>query len=143
MIFTSKNSSNPKLSTKTNCQAKMNVIIGSDEKFTISHVHFDHNHVLSPQKSNFKVQLKNGWEVYYIACNGEIHFFHLIDIDEESSLKNAFWVDARCIAVYEVFGDVIPFGTTYLTNKYDMPFAPFVGVNYYGNNPYYLDVVYC
>ncbi|XP_039122024.1 protein FAR1-RELATED SEQUENCE 3-like [Dioscorea cayenensis subsp. rotundata] len=36
------------------------------------------------------------------------------------------------IAAYEAFGDVISFNTTYLTNKYDMPFAPFVGVNHHG-----------
>jgi len=32
------------------------------------------------------------------------------------------------------FGDVISFDTTYLTNKYDMPFAPFVGVNHHGHS---------
>ena len=26
------------------------------------------------------------------------------------------------------------FDTTYLTNKYDMPFAPFVGVNHHGQS---------
>ncbi|XP_038707270.1 protein FAR1-RELATED SEQUENCE 5-like [Tripterygium wilfordii] len=33
-------------------------------------------------------------------------------------------------AAYEEFGDVVTFDTTYLTNKYDIPFAPFVGVNH-------------
>ena len=36
--------------------------------------------------------------------------------------------------MYEEFGDVITFDTTYLTNKYDMPFALFVGVNHYGQS---------
>ncbi|XP_039117870.1 uncharacterized protein LOC120253638 [Dioscorea cayenensis subsp. rotundata] len=53
-------------------------------------------------------------------------------MDEEGRLKNVFWADARSIAAYEAFGDVISFDTTYLTNKYDMPFAPFVGVNHHG-----------
>lgn len=35
---------------------------------------------------------------------------------------------------YEEFGDIITFDTTYLTNKYDMPFAPFVGVNHHGHS---------
>lgn len=30
---------------------------------------------------------------------------------------------------YQEFGDVISFDTTYITNKYKMPFAPFIGVN--------------
>jgi transposase-like protein len=32
------------------------------------------------------------------------------------------------------FGEVITFDITYLTNKYDMPFAPFVGVNHQGQS---------
>jgi zinc finger SWIM domain-containing protein 3 len=37
-----------------------------------------------------------------------------------------FWADLRCRVAYEYFGEVITFDTTYLTNKYDMPFAPFL-----------------
>ncbi|XP_028054810.1 protein FAR1-RELATED SEQUENCE 5-like [Camellia sinensis] len=33
---------------------------------------------------------------------------------------------------YEAFGDVVSFDTTYLTNKYDMPFAPFAESNHHG-----------
>lgn len=36
--------------------------------------------------------------------------------------------------MYESFGDVVTFDTTYLTNKYGMPFTPFVGVNRHGNS---------
>ncbi|XP_062147753.1 uncharacterized protein LOC133856714 [Alnus glutinosa] len=61
-------------------------------------------------------------------------FFYVIDLDEESRLKNVFWADARSRAAYESFGDVITFDTTYLTNKYKMPFAPFVGVNHHGQS---------
>ena len=50
---------------------------------------------------------------------------------DEGRLRNIFWADARSIASYEAFADVVSFDTTYLTNKYDMPFAPFVGVNYH------------
>ncbi|XP_040997115.1 uncharacterized protein LOC121243124 [Juglans microcarpa x Juglans regia] len=42
--------------------------------------------------------------------------------------------DARNRAMYESFGDVIIFDTTYLTNTYKMPFAPFVGVNHHGHS---------
>ncbi|KAG2674878.1 hypothetical protein I3843_13G139600 [Carya illinoinensis] len=54
-------------------------------------------------------------------------FVYLIDVDEELRLRNVFWADARSRAAYEYFGDVITFDTTYLTNRYGMPFAPFVG----------------
>jgi hypothetical protein len=61
-------------------------------------------------------------------------FFYVIDLDDESRLKNLIWVDARSRSVYESFGDVITFDTTYLTNKYKMPFAPFVGVNHHSQS---------
>jgi hypothetical protein len=61
-------------------------------------------------------------------------FYFAIDFDDDSRLKNVFWVDARSRASYENFGDVVTFDTTYLTNKYNMPFAPFVGVNHHGQS---------
>ncbi|XP_022849342.1 protein FAR1-RELATED SEQUENCE 5-like [Olea europaea var. sylvestris] len=57
-----------------------------------------------------------------------------IDLDDESRLRNIFWADNRCRQAYKEFGDVVTFDTTYLTNKYDMPFASFVGVNHHGQS---------
>ncbi|XP_035547360.1 protein FAR1-RELATED SEQUENCE 4-like [Juglans regia] len=61
-------------------------------------------------------------------------FISVIDVDDELRLRNVFWADARSRATYEYFGDVITFDTTYLTNRYGMPFAPFVGVNHHGQS---------
>uniref|UniRef100_A0A2N9IE97 Protein FAR1-RELATED SEQUENCE n=1 Tax=Fagus sylvatica TaxID=28930 RepID=A0A2N9IE97_FAGSY len=61
------------------------------------------------------------------------NFYHALDLDDELRVRNVFWVDARSRAAYESFNDVITFDTTYLTNKYDMPFAPFIGINHHGN----------
>ena len=57
-----------------------------------------------------------------------------MDLDDESRLRNVFWADARSRAVYDSFHDVVSFDTTYLTNKYDMPFACLVGVNHHGQS---------
>ncbi|XP_041017006.1 protein FAR1-RELATED SEQUENCE 5-like [Juglans microcarpa x Juglans regia] len=54
-------------------------------------------------------------------------FFALMDIGDDGRLKNIFWADPRNRAAYQYFGDVVTFDTTYLTNRYGMPFAPFVG----------------
>ncbi|KAI5339859.1 hypothetical protein L3X38_019132 [Prunus dulcis] len=54
--------------------------------------------------------------------------------NQDGRLRNVFWADARSRAAYKEFGDVVMFDTTYLTNKYDMPFAPFVGVNHHGQS---------
>ncbi|XP_024035513.1 protein FAR1-RELATED SEQUENCE 5-like [Citrus sinensis] len=61
-------------------------------------------------------------------------FYFSIDLDEEGRLKNVFWANPRSRAAYKDFEDVVTFDTTYLTNKYDMPFAPFVRVNYHGQS---------
>ncbi|XP_042979976.1 protein FAR1-RELATED SEQUENCE 4-like [Carya illinoinensis] len=61
-------------------------------------------------------------------------FVYDIDVDDEGRLRNVFWADARSRAAYECFGDVVTFDTTYLTNQYGMPFAPFVGVNHHGQS---------
>lgn len=60
------------------------------------------------------------------------NFFSVMDVDDESQLRNVFWADARSRAVYDSFDDVITFDTTYLAKKYDMPFASFVGMNHHG-----------
>ncbi|XP_022868527.1 protein FAR1-RELATED SEQUENCE 5-like [Olea europaea var. sylvestris] len=61
-------------------------------------------------------------------------FFFNIDLDDEARLRNVFWADNRCRQACKEFGDVVTFDTTYLTNKYEMPFAPFVGVNHHGQS---------
>ncbi|XP_014489810.1 protein FAR1-RELATED SEQUENCE 5-like [Vigna radiata var. radiata] len=61
-------------------------------------------------------------------------FFYDIALDEENRICSVFWADARSIAACAEFGDVVSFDTTYLTNKYDMPFAPFLGVNHHGHS---------
>ncbi|XP_038717258.1 protein FAR1-RELATED SEQUENCE 5-like [Tripterygium wilfordii] len=61
-------------------------------------------------------------------------FFFLIDWDGDGRLKNVFWVDPHSRAAYKEFGDVVTFDTTYLINKFDMSFAPFVGVNHRGHS---------
>ncbi|KAG2727616.1 hypothetical protein I3760_01G165700 [Carya illinoinensis] len=61
-------------------------------------------------------------------------FVFYMDVDDDGRLRNVFWADARSRAAYEYFGDVVSFDTTYLTNRYGMPFAPFVGVNHHGQS---------
>ncbi|XP_057430023.1 protein FAR-RED IMPAIRED RESPONSE 1-like [Lotus japonicus] len=61
-------------------------------------------------------------------------FFYEIDLDDNLCVRNVFWADARSREMCKYFGDVVSFDTTYLTNKYDMPFAPFVSVNHHGQS---------
>ncbi|XP_051221999.1 protein FAR1-RELATED SEQUENCE 5-like [Lolium perenne] len=55
-------------------------------------------------------------------------FYHSLDLDKENKVRSVFWADARAIQYYDICGDCVSFDTTFLTNKYNLPFAPFVGV---------------
>ncbi|XP_056695360.1 protein FAR-RED IMPAIRED RESPONSE 1-like [Spinacia oleracea] len=59
-------------------------------------------------------------------------FFHLHQLDNTEKLKDVMWVDARSRAAYQYFRDVVCFDSTYLTNKYELPFSNFVGLNHHG-----------
>ena len=73
---------------------------------------------------------------YFVRMQGKnSNFYHALDLDDELHAWNVFWVDARSRAAYESFhAYVITFDTTYLTNKYDMPFASFIGINHHGES---------
>ncbi|XP_058002193.1 protein FAR-RED IMPAIRED RESPONSE 1-like [Hevea brasiliensis] len=49
-------------------------------------------------------------------------------------LSNILWVHPRSRAAYEEFNDVVSFDTTYLVNRYKLPFATIVGVNHHGQS---------
>ncbi|XXG56079.1 hypothetical protein AAC387_Pa03g3588 [Persea americana] len=58
-------------------------------------------------------------------------FFYAVHLDDEYRMTNFFWIDARSRMAYNYFGDVVIFDTTYKTNRYGMPFAPFLGANHH------------
>ncbi|KAK9665410.1 hypothetical protein RND81_14G110800 [Saponaria officinalis] len=61
-------------------------------------------------------------------------FYFYIQRDGDGKLLNVLWADARCRAMCKDFGDVLTYDTTFLCNRYDMPFSPFVGVNHHGSS---------
>ncbi|QHO24785.1 Protein FAR1-RELATED SEQUENCE [Arachis hypogaea] len=62
------------------------------------------------------------------------NFFFELQLEEDQSIKLAFWADARSRAAFEYFGDVISFDTTYNTNRYNLVCGSFVGVNHHGQS---------
>ncbi|RYR02621.1 hypothetical protein Ahy_B06g081422 [Arachis hypogaea] len=62
------------------------------------------------------------------------NFFYAVKLDDECRFRSAVWVDARCRASYEYYGDVVSFDSTYSTNRHGLPFASFVGVNHHGKS---------
>lgn len=59
-------------------------------------------------------------------------FFCAVQGDFENSTGNIFWADANSRMNYDYFGDTVTFDTTYRTNRYRVPFAPFTGWNHHG-----------
>lgn len=57
-------------------------------------------------------------------------FFFSMQMDDEGRLKGVFWVEPKSKETYKEFEYVVTFDATYLTNKYDMLFTLFVGVNH-------------
>ncbi|KAL4299169.1 hypothetical protein AHAS_Ahas17G0074000 [Arachis hypogaea] len=62
------------------------------------------------------------------------NFFYAVNLDDECKFWSAVWVDARCRASYEYYGDIVSLDSTYSTNKHGLPFASFVGVNHHGKS---------
>jgi hypothetical protein len=59
-------------------------------------------------------------------------FFFTFDTDEEHRVKNMLWSHGSSRANYEKYGDILSFDTTYETNRYNLNFARFVGINGHG-----------
>lgn len=59
-------------------------------------------------------------------------FFYAIQLDDENRMANVFWADSRSRSAYSHFGDAVTLDTVYRVNQYNVPFAPFTGVNNHG-----------
>ncbi|XP_074277991.1 protein FAR-RED IMPAIRED RESPONSE 1-like [Silene latifolia] len=55
-----------------------------------------------------------------------------MDLECDGRIRNVMWVDARSRAAYKDFSDSVGLDSTYLKNKYEMSFAPFIGINHRG-----------
>lgn len=59
-------------------------------------------------------------------------FYYDVQGGEDQCMSNIFWADPKARANYTYFGDTVTFDTTYRSNRYRLPFAPFTGVNHHG-----------
>ncbi|XP_015571867.1 protein FAR1-RELATED SEQUENCE 5 [Ricinus communis] len=64
--------------------------------------------------------------------NENPNFFYAMQGEEEHYTGNVFWADPKARTNYTYFGDTVTFDTTYRSNRYRLPFAPFTGVNHHG-----------
>ncbi|KAK4348029.1 hypothetical protein RND71_034368 [Anisodus tanguticus] len=59
-------------------------------------------------------------------------FFYAVQGDEDHCMSNIFWADPKARSNFAYFGDTVTFDTTYRSNRYRLPFAPFTGINHHG-----------
>ncbi|XP_073140292.1 protein FAR1-RELATED SEQUENCE 3-like isoform X2 [Henckelia pumila] len=59
-------------------------------------------------------------------------FYYAIQLDVDNRLSNVFWADARSRMAYSHFGDAVVFDTMYRPKQFQVPLAPFTGVNHHG-----------
>ncbi|KAK9732457.1 hypothetical protein RND81_04G001700 [Saponaria officinalis] len=85
------------------------------------------------RKGRFRGDAHELINYFDILRRENLDFFYAVQIDVNGALLNIFWADTRCRAMYKAFSDPLSYDTTFLSNRYRMPFSPFVGVNHYGS----------
>ena len=55
-------------------------------------------------------------------------FYYRFQVDNDMKVKNLFWREGISLKWYAEYGECVSFDTTYMTNRYNLPFAPFVGI---------------
>ena len=61
-------------------------------------------------------------------------FFCAFDLDDEDRVQHLFWMDGAARRAYKAYNDCLSFDNTFLTNRYKMPCAPFIGINNHGQS---------
>ncbi|KAK1382115.1 hypothetical protein POM88_019850 [Heracleum sosnowskyi] len=56
-------------------------------------------------------------------------FYFAYELDQEGHLTKLFWADSVARRNYELYGDAVSFDATFDTNKYNMVFCPFTGID--------------
>ncbi|XP_022841744.1 protein FAR1-RELATED SEQUENCE 5-like isoform X2 [Olea europaea var. sylvestris] len=140
---------NRQLSTHMKCKLQVNDLAGIP-------LHKSYNFVvveaggydkMSCAENDFRNYIEQVWRlrlgegdaivIQSYFCKEQVQysgFYFSMDLDDELRLKNVFWADNRSRRAYIEFSNIVTFDTTYLTNKYDMPFAPFVGGSHHGQS---------
>ncbi|XP_058004036.1 protein FAR1-RELATED SEQUENCE 5-like [Hevea brasiliensis] len=119
-----------KSSKRINCPAKINAILRENGMWQISKVISSHNHELEPSMSRLMVAHSSSGGPENLSLSKDCRNF----IEQKRRLRLGDG-DARLYSSrYEEFNDVVSFDTTYLVNRYKLPFATIVGVNHHGQS---------
>ncbi|XP_022849843.1 protein FAR1-RELATED SEQUENCE 5-like [Olea europaea var. sylvestris] len=117
------------------CKAKLIVVRNkSSPSGIVSSFLETHNHAsTTPSRVHLLRSHRHISNVKKALRRKKIQFFYFdFDKDSDDKFVRCFWADSFSRRVYNFFGDVVVFNTTYNTNRYGMIFAPFTRVNHHG-----------
>ncbi|KAL1199361.1 Protein FAR1-RELATED SEQUENCE 8 [Cardamine amara subsp. amara] len=85
-----------------------------------------------------RLELRGGFKVlqdfFFQIQLTSPNFVYLMDLSDDGTLRNVFWIDPLARAAYSHFGDVVVFDTTCLSNSYQLPLVAFLGINHHGDS---------
>jgi hypothetical protein len=92
------------------------------------------NVMTSIRKENNKNDMIQVLEYFGKIKEEDAEFYYSFDLAPGSKVQSIFWADGFSRKMYQLYGDCLSFDTTYKTNKYNLPFSPFVGITGHGQN---------
>ncbi|KAI5423868.1 hypothetical protein KIW84_030188 [Lathyrus oleraceus] len=103
-------------------------------KFVKEHSHSTETYALRQpiQKKTLGRDAQSLLEYFKKVQAENLGFFYVIQLDEDDRVSNVFWADARSRTAYSHFGDAVTLDTTHRANQYNVPYAPFTGINHHG-----------
>ncbi|XP_021714637.1 protein FAR1-RELATED SEQUENCE 5-like [Chenopodium quinoa] len=132
-----------RLVTRVGCKAFMVLKHCEDEKYIVTQSHEGHTHPLYTPSCNLFQKEGRKMNILHkkmIVDNSKVNIGpvktfrmmkEILGVDDDSCLSRALWADPICKKNYALFGDMISFDTTYQTNRYNMVFTPFTGVDHH------------
>ncbi|XP_040249684.2 protein FAR1-RELATED SEQUENCE 5-like [Aegilops tauschii subsp. strangulata] len=94
-----------------------------------------HNHCSKLNAPTKDIDIEETLYYFCKVMENDPGFFFKCKTDAEGRTENLFWVDGAARKAYaEAYHDCVSFDATYLTNMYNMPFAPFIGINRHGQS---------
>ncbi|BBN70215.1 Protein kinase superfamily protein [Prunus dulcis] len=124
--------------SRCNCKAKIVVVkTNGSKKYTISLFAEGHNHKMTPSERMHLLRshrhISDSTKVLTKQLGSvNIPIHQKIEGDGHDRFSRCFWADATSRRAYGFYGDVVVFDTTFNTNRYDLTFAPMLGVNNHG-----------
>lgn len=113
--------------------AILSYLRGGNAPYTKKHVS---NVRTAINRENGKGDMLQVLEYFREKQKKDPNFYYAFKVADNdiNKVQCVFWADGYSRKMYELYGECLSFDTTYKTNRYNLPFAPFVGITGHGLN---------